>query len=163
MMVVSAGASNSIAEIKAILELVSDPKKTAKALDELKTVADETRKLLEEKSKVEMDTDAKLKKLAAGEADLGGRLEKFNKLYSELSVQQEFQRNAFAELEAREEKLKVERKALDKGHAELLSKIEDHKLHCEMQAKQVEKIKAEAQAMKDEFEAKLSKLKQAMG
>lgn len=163
MMVVGAGASNSISELKELLALASDPKKLAKALDELQSVADDTRKLLEEKSKVEMEAAAKLKKIEEGQVDYDDKMAKLRSLDAEMKVKHQVYLNNVADLKAREESLAKALAGIDGMKAKMDAQWLAHEKQIQAQSEEAAKEIADAKALKNAYEAKLAKLKQAMG
>jgi chromosome segregation ATPase len=163
MMVVSAGAVDSLGQLKELLEIASDPKKVSKALGELQAAADETRKLLEEKSKIEMEATAKLKKVEDGRAEYEDKMAKLRSLDAEMKVKHEVYESNSSELKDREQKLASGLKALAVKEAAFSSEVERHEAHMKAQGEEAAKEIADAKALKNAYEAKLAKLKQAMG
>lgn len=158
-----AGAADGISQLKGLLELVSDPKKVGKAIEELESVQAETKKLLDAKSKVETDVDAKLKKLADEKLAVEELQASANALDAEVHVKQAVYLSNLNDLEARENQLLSVKKEVEKERAGQAAKLEQIKAQAEAQnALHAEKL-AEANAIKEEYEAKLAKLKQAMG
>lgn len=163
MMGVSAGTADAIGQLKEILELASDPKKLAKVVAELEKVSSETKALLEEKAKVEMEASAKLKKLAEATAEFEVKSKEFSKISSETQNQQQVLASTLADIKTREQKLKAGMQALEEDRAEHAMRVAQQKTINEQMNANVAKKLAEAEALKIELEARLAKLKQAMG
>lgn len=163
MMGVSAGTADAIGQLKEILELASDPKKLAKALAELEKASAETKALLEEKAKVEMEAAAKLKKLETSLVDYDDKMAKLRALDAEVNSKHQVYLSNSSGLKTREQNLERGQKALDAEKADHVSAVADYTAKCvKMDALISEKL-AEAKALKEEYEARLLKLKQAMG
>ncbi len=163
MMVVSAGASDAITQLKAILELAQDPKKLLKAIGDLEQVSIETKKLLDEKAAVEASAEAKLKQLAIDGPKFEAQLAAVKQADEEISAKHVIYAANLNDLENREQWLATGRKELEKGKAELLADIQKQKLANEADRAVIAKEKAENDDRQNLLEAKLAKLKQAMG
>lgn len=154
---------SSVSELQALLDVVADPKKVSAALASLKKVGEETAKLLDEKSKVEMAIDQKQQKLNDAKAEHDARMEKLLALSHELEEKQKGLAVQEASLKDRERELIQAKNTLADAEFKMsVHSAEKAKLWAESEALVIQKM-AEAKAMKEEYENKLAKLKQAMG
>jgi chromosome segregation ATPase len=157
------GSSGSVSELKALLELVSDPKKVSAAIAQLEKVQVETGKLLEEKAELESKIEKESARVEKAAADLEDKIANFNASAVELASKLRGLEAGLRDVKAREERLAKEREAIDNAKAELAKDKAEHKLATEKSEERLAKKSQEAKALKDEYETKLSKLKQAMG
>ncbi len=160
---ISGSAANSIEDLKALLEIVSDPKKAAKALDEIGKVVEENKKLLLQNADAESTAGAKLKQVEKQAADMEFRMSAVKERERDFEASQKAVAAKAEELKDHADRLASERAALGEQTAGHQKAVEQFKAYCAKKHAEISQALAEAEATKAEYDAKILKLKQAVG
>lgn len=163
MMSVIAGSGGSVAELKSILDAVSDPKAAKKALEEFETLIKANEKLIAEMQKLDAEYGPKSKKLAEEKAMIDAQFQDLRKKEADLEGREKSLVSKMSAIKSGESHLAIAREDLQEKKAELEKQIQDFSSLCAKRDAEHVKAMAHAKSVKDEFEAKIAKLKQAIG
>lgn len=159
---IGAPSPDAISDLKSLLELAADPKKLSKAVAELEEASAAAKLVIDEKARIEADVDRKLKQLEIDGPQMDSRVREVKVAEAELEQKQKIFDAGLSDLEYREQALAREKAALQVSVAKHLADVEKHKKAVtEHHAAYLHK-NAEASAVKEQFEIKMAKLKQAM-
>lgn len=164
MISVSMGSSGPlISELKELLDLIGDPAKAKKVLADIDKNSLALNDLIKKSSLADQSLKAKIDSIAVKEKDISDSLQM-------IDVKNKANADLLIELESKQLAINSKIESLDLG----LKKLEKDKLAFDLMVKSksseldsklslVDKSLSDSQAVKDEYESKLSKLKAVVG
>lgn len=159
----SGGASNATSELKSLLELASDPKKLKQAIEDLEEktdAANEAVKKLSEKQALFNQTE---KAQAEKEQQLAELMQALDKKERELTALGHSLGHREAALPALEAALVKKQHEFEEDVVSKTSQINAKEKAADKRLSEALELKAQAESVLKEYEAKASKLKAAMG
>ncbi len=158
-----AGSADNISELKKLLELASDPKQSLEVLAKMEAAQAEGKRLNEEKAVLEASIAFKLKNANETLDQVNAEKAKFATLAQDVVHRQSALAAALASHKDQREKFNKELDTFEAQKAAFKKRVSDYEAEAASDKGQLDKAMFDVKAMKAEYEAKLSQLKQITG